>query len=255
MPIRRTDPPSSGSENRPSGRRSRKPLPAGAYRAIPASAPDDPRLVGLGPDPRHLHLLLWIRCRHGIAHLTALLHQLAAQTGMPPLRVRKALDDLAAAGVILWNEQEGVVWLFGALEADPGVRPPENRQQLIGFASCVAGLPRTSLVMQFCEHYRVSHSLPDTLFTQNTNTNPNRTEAEAPRPPASGASDSERKRENPTRAPAPRVEPAPSRLLELAKEQGLQPPPDFSDPGRQAAVAEKKRQFLSSLRQTGSGQE
>lgn len=132
----------------------------GVHRGVYSSLVDSPEFQSLTPHARLVFLTARVCKQTGPAAIFVCYREvLARQTGLKVRQVEEALRELEDTG---WIRCEGlVVWLVNGLRYDPTMRlaNPKHRKAVL---RALEELPRTGIVVSFCEYYRLEW-LPDSL--------------------------------------------------------------------------------------------
>jgi len=125
----------------------------GLYRSIYSVLPDDPDFQRLTP---HARLVLLIARLCEAAGPSAIfryyLAVLMAQTGLAQKQVMAALEELRVGRWVEFDET--VLWVRNGLRYEPShsLANPKHRK---GIETHLLGLPRSRVVVSFCEYYKM----------------------------------------------------------------------------------------------------
>ncbi len=126
----------------------------GVNRSLYAGIFDHPEFQALPAQARHVLLTTRLCAQAGPgAIFTCYPEVLARQAGLPPRQIERALTALEAAG---WIQREGlIVWVVNGLRYDPSMHLSDPKHQK-AVARAVSALPRLSIVLRFCDYYKIT---------------------------------------------------------------------------------------------------
>ncbi|MBU0516878.1 MAG: hypothetical protein KJ621_19155, partial [Proteobacteria bacterium] len=139
----------------------------GKYRSVFSVMFETPEFLSLPADARLALLALRLSPQNNIASIFRLYEPvLVEHTGLSAARVKSALDTLCNT---LWIAyREGIVWVRNGLRYEPNFNL-NNPKQRKAVENVLLGLPKCSLVKEFCDYYgldtlsdTLSHTLSDT---------------------------------------------------------------------------------------------
>jgi len=126
----------------------------GPYRSTYTVILNEPDFVdGLNTDEK----VVWWTLKHwpegNLAHLFVFyMEPLTKRTSLPEKRAKAALTGLEQKGWIKLDWKVQLVWIVNGLKWSPEVSL-KNENHRIGTLKCLNSLPRSPLILQFCEYY------------------------------------------------------------------------------------------------------
>lgn len=126
----------------------------GVNRSLYSGIFDHPEFQALPAQARHVLLTTRLCAQAGPgAIFTCYPEVLARQAGLPARQIERALKALEAAG---WIQREGlIVWVVNGLRYDPSMHLSDPKHQK-AVARAVSALPRLSIVLRFCDYYKIT---------------------------------------------------------------------------------------------------
>lgn len=125
----------------------------GVYRGIYSALPDDPDFQWLSAKARLVLLVARICKQAGPAVIFRYYPAvLSAQTGLTRKEIETALVELQEGKWVEYDEN--VLWVRNGLRYDPYLNL-RNERQRVGVERAVAELPRSQVVLNFCDYYKI----------------------------------------------------------------------------------------------------